>query len=93
MNLTEDEMLQYVEDQHKKSLAHLLSLLTKKWYYRETGDEAELDERIMEEFIGVKMNIKQLIKQVKSKKGLDRTIAIKLIHFFEGPKSDLYNKD
>jgi hypothetical protein len=90
MELTEEQMLEYIEESRKKDNKCLLQLLQEKWYWRETGDPAI----ITADMINVDgLSPEQILKRCKSKRPLTLKKIRQVIDFYVGDRSEIYKKD
>lgn len=90
MELTESEMLYEIEAKKKHSSDLLLQLLSKKWFWRETGDEVDFEYAA--DFMPNNKTIKDLKAAVKKNK-LTKTEMDLFIDWFVGPKSDVFDNE
>lgn len=90
MNLTEEQMLDYIEESKKHDNDWLIELLQKKWYWRETGDDAI----ITADMINVDgLSPEEILKRCKSKRTLPLKKIRQAIDFYVGAETELYTKD
>lgn len=84
------EILQGIIDKKKNSYKiFLISLLENKWYWRESGDEAE----ITADMIGVAMLPELILKKCKSTRPPSIEIMMKVINFYVGDRAEVYTKN
>lgn len=93
MELTEAEMEAHIALKKKSGFAFLKELSEKKWYWRMTGDEALIEADAIEHATGINLSPKAIIKKCKAGKGLTTAEINKLIDFYAGDRSELYQKE
>lgn len=88
MQLTAVEMEQYIADQKQSLVASAMILMKKKWYFRETGDPAIIEDDAIH---GVPFVTAQIIGKLKRKPcTLSQDQLLSIINFYAGDRSDVY---
>jgi len=85
MNLTPAQLTKYTGE--KKYAAHqkVLSLLSKKWYWKDTGDKVEF---MIDTIPSVSFSLREMQSKMRSTETLE-----KIIEFFEGIDREVYTKE
>lgn len=87
MQLTEADMLTEIETKKLISANHLLKLLKQTWFWKETGEIADIDSILYPSPVEVnKINTK--VKVMK----YSNLFLTELIDLFEGDNSEVYQK-
>lgn len=90
MSLSYEEVRAYVENKHREAASRLVTLLRRKWFWRDTGEVADFKYRGM--FPGTDMTISQLRRRLRSKKPPDRKFILELTDFLTGERAEVYTK-
>lgn len=93
MQLSDLEMQEYIDKKINSANTFLLELLKKKWYWRESGDQAFITEETLEFAISIKLSPSQIIKKCKSKNKLPLADIYKVIEFYTKDGSDVFTKE
>lgn len=91
MNISIVELENFVINEKTKRKSQLISLLSKEWFYKETGESIALEYQtpLLEKVYSQK----ELLKLVKSKKGLSYSNQEILINFFTGENREVYTNE
>lgn len=85
MNLTTNQMQSYIRKKRANAYSKAVDLLSKQWYWRETGDPVEITK---ETILGVDYTPKEMLAKNRSLEILE-----KIIEFFEGENREVYLKE
>lgn len=90
--LTEEEMTNHIKQSKKKLVNQAIELLSKEWYWKETGDIAEIDPGVLPE---TDLSGKEFIRLLKSKKPPAKETIEGVIEFFtrDVTRAEVYTKD
>lgn len=88
--ISDVEIEAYYESTRRGCEAEAIRLLKSKWFHRDTGEPAMLDEAIIEYIVGEYMSLRTLLLRLRDHKySLSKVRAI--IEFFTCEGSELYN--
>lgn len=86
MNLTEADILNYITEKKKEKASHILSLIVKRWLWRDTGESANIQDIIEDRPLS---RLKTINRSYKSF-SLDELQEI--IDRFTGDNADVYEE-
>lgn len=84
MNLTPKQLQDYLSARRRDAQDKVHYLLSLKWYWKDSGDEVEFH-------IDTISNVPYTVTEMKSKQRSLDTLK-KIIEFFEGDNTEVYNK-
>lgn len=90
MCLSAEEMQKHISEEKKRANEYLIELLSKKWYWRAEGDEAEITNEMIP---GVELSAIEILKKSKSKRPLSLTQINAVIHFYTKENTEVYQKE
>ncbi len=85
MELTPKQLIQYTGEKKYAARQKVLSLLSKKWYWKDTGDEVEF---MIDTIPSVSFSLREMQSKMRSIDVLE-----KIIEFFEGTDREVYTKE
>ncbi len=85
MELTPKQLIQYTGEKKYAARQKVLVLLSKKWYWKDTGDEVEITQDTIPD---VPFTVSAMQSKMRS---ID--ILEKIIEFFEGDDREVYTKE
>lgn len=85
MNISVLEAQEYVYNEKQRALIKVAKIFSIQWYWRETGDEVEIYKDTIPD-------VPFTLQEMKAKNRKLETL-LKIIDFFEGENSEVYNKE
>lgn len=90
MKLSEEEMLDFIAKKKKHVKDFCFLLLSREWFWRDSGDPAIIDEDIIP---GIPFTQEQLLRKVNHGKGMKTKDMHLIVDFFTDDHAQVYYKD
>lgn len=89
MCLTDEQMLNFIKKRKEEKIKTLLEILERKWFWKDSGEEVILEDLHM---LNIAKSPAQVFSQLKSKRPPQVEEINKIIEFYTGTDSEVYNK-
>jgi hypothetical protein len=91
MDLSYEQVQEYMQNKKMEAIRHLITLLKRKWFWRETGEVADFEYRGI--FPGTDMTVSQLRRKLRSKRLPDIKLILQITDFLTGDRAEVYIKN